>query len=43
MNSAECSLELVKCEPVTSWPSGWLAVAILAVVVGGIWAIRRNR
>jgi hypothetical protein len=43
MNSAECSLELVKCERVTSWPSGWLAVFIVSVVVGGIWVYRRSR
>ena len=43
MNSAECSLEFVKCERVTEWPSGWLLVAIVAVVVGGIWFIRRYR
>jgi hypothetical protein len=43
MNSAECSLELVKCERVTSWPSGWQLVAILVIVAGSIWAIRRNR
>ena len=43
MNSAECTLELVKCEPVTSWPSGWLLVAILAIVAGSVWALRRDR
>jgi hypothetical protein len=43
MNNAECSLGLANCEPVTSWPTGWQIVAILAVFVGGIWALRRGR
>ena len=43
MNDAECSLGLANCEPVTSWPSGWQLVAILVIVAGSIWAIRRNR
>jgi len=43
MNSAECSLELVKCERVASWPSGWLAVFIVAVVIGGVLLYRRSR
>jgi hypothetical protein len=43
MNSAECSLQLVKCERVTSWPAGWQLVAIVAVVVGVIWVYRRSR
>lgn len=43
MNSAECTLELVKCERVTGWPSGWLLVAILAGVVVGGWAFYRSR
>jgi hypothetical protein len=43
MNSAECSLQLVKCERVTSWPAGWQLVAIsLGVVVAG-WLVWRSR
>ena len=43
MNSAECTLELVKCERVTEWPSGWLLVAILAGVVVAGWVLYRSR
>ena len=43
MNSAECSLEFVKCERVTEWPAGWQIVAILAVLVVGGWAFYRSR
>lgn len=43
MNSAECTLELVKCERVTSWPAGWQIVAILAGVVVAGWAFYRSR
>jgi len=43
MNSAECSLEFVKCERVTAWPAGWQIVAILAVLVVGGWALYRSR
>jgi hypothetical protein len=43
MNSAECTLEFVKCERVTDWPSGWLLVAILGVLVVGGWAFYRSR
>ena len=43
MNSAECSLEFVKCERVTEWPTGGTLLIILAVIVGGIWYYRRYR
>jgi len=43
MNDPECYLGFVHCERVTSWPAGWQLVAIVAVVVGGIWVYRRSK
>ena len=43
MNSAECSLEFVKCERVTDWPTGGTLVALLVIVVVGVWLYRRWR
>lgn len=43
MSDPECSLGLVHCEAVSSWPTGGTLVAILAVIVGGIWLYRRSR
>jgi hypothetical protein len=43
MRDPECTLGLANCERVTAWPAGWQLVAIVAVVVGGIWVYRRSR
>jgi hypothetical protein len=43
MSDTECSLGLANCEPVTSWPTGWLLVAIVAIVAGSVWAFYRSR
>jgi hypothetical protein len=43
MSAAECSLELVKCERVTSWPTGLQLVTILGVLIVGGWAFYRSR
>jgi hypothetical protein len=43
MNSAECSLGFVHCERVTTWPSGWLLVAILLGVVVAGWLVWRSK
>jgi hypothetical protein len=43
MNSAECSLQLVHCEPVTHWPEGGTLVFLMVLLIGGVWLYRRWR
>lgn len=43
MNSAECSLEFVRCERVTDWPEGGTLFFLLVIVIGGVWLYRRWR
>ena len=43
MSDAECSLRLVHCERVTDLPTGGTLVALLVIVIGGVWLYRRWR
>jgi hypothetical protein len=43
MSDVECTLGLVHCERVTDLPAGGTLVALLVIVVVGVWLYRRWR